>query len=198
MVKDDLIKKFITIYTRIERRCIHPQFSFPGGGKVYREMERFIERLEKEFGEISNSRIVDYCICLSHYRKDLKRAWKPSLSFGPKSIQRYIDFKGGKRYYEDQWLKENGLTRSKLEAIISNSTVHPFAQYIYIEAEEQTKKRAQKLKMGVLMCARSTLLYTPFSNACTYCDSNIECKDLTQKLYPELFRMRLERWQKAK
>lgn len=198
MVKDELIKKFVTIYTQIERKCLHPQFSFPGGGKVYREMEAFVDRLEKEFGEISNGRIVDYCICLVHYRRDLNRIWKPNLSFGPKSIERYIEFKGGKRYFEDQWLKENGLTRSELEAIISDNTTHPLAQYIYLESEEQTKKRAQKLKMGVLMCERSTLLYTPFSKSCTHCNSIIECKALTQKLYPELFRIRLERWQKTK
>ena len=53
MENEGLIKKFIKIYVEIERKCLHPQFSFPGGGKVTREMETFTKQLNDRFGEVS-------------------------------------------------------------------------------------------------------------------------------------------------
>lgn len=194
----ELIKKFVTVYTEIENKCLHPQFSFPGGGKVNREMETFIEQLQAEYGEISNSRIVDYCVCTAHYWKDLKRAWRPNISFGKKAIQRFIEFKNGKKYYEDKWLKENNLSRPMLESLIIDTSNHPLSKYIYLEAEEQTKIRAQKLNMFTFLCIRSTLLWSPFSQACSSCTSRDRCKEETKNLYPELYRIRLEKWQKKK
>lgn len=198
MENEGLIKKFTKVYVEIERKCLHPQFSFPGGGKVNREMEAFTRQLNDRFGEVSDSRVVDYCVCIAHYWRDLKRQWRPSFSFGPKAIQRYIDFKNGKRYYEDEWLKGHGLSRSYLESLIMDTSNHPLTRYVYMEAEEMTKARAQRIGAYVALCFKSTLLWSPFSPSCQKCERSDICKQYTNNVYPELYRIRLEKWQKKK
>lgn len=198
MGNEGLINKFTKVYTKIERKCLHPDFTFPGGGKVSREMETFTKLLLDKFGEVSDSRIVDYCVCLAHYWRDLKRQWRPSFSFGPKAIQRYIDFKNGKRYFEDDWLKDHGLSRSYLESLIMDTSNHPLAKYVYMEAEEVTKSRAQKIGAYMTLCDKSTLLWSPFSPSCQKCEQVDKCRQYTNNIYPELYRIRLEKWQKKK
>lgn len=198
MENEGLIKKFVKVYTEIERKCLHPQFSFPKGGKVSREMETFIKRFKDRFGDVSDSRVVDYCVCIAHFWRGLERQWNPNFSFGPKAIQRYVDFKNGKKYYEDSWLKEHGLSRSYLESLIMDTSNHPLAKYIYMEAEEVTKSRAQKIGAYIALCDKSTLLWSPFSPSCQKCEQRHKCKQYTNIVYPELYRIRLEKWQKKK
>lgn len=193
-----VIKKCIIIYQAITKKAYNNQKSFPGGGKDMRMMENFVNLLSKEYGNVSNERIVDYCVSLLHYRQDTPRTLTINLVFGKASIDKYKRFNKGKRFFEDKWLQEYGLERTQLLKLIKERTKHSLSKYIYIEAEDVTKSRSVKLWLGPSFCERTTTLFTPFSPICQDCKMKEECIENTKRLFPELYRIRMDKWQKMK
>ena len=62
--------------------------------------------------------------------------------------------------------------------------------------EETTKRRLLSTEAGYLVCALSTLMWTPFSPSCSKCAKAEPCRRRTQARYPELYRIRCEAWRK--
>lgn len=197
MDTEKLIKKFSHVFQEITRRAYDNQEPFPGGGQVHRSMVKFVTMMSKEYGEISDERVVDYCIALLHYRKGREYV-RINLVFGPKSIERYKGFSKGKRYFEDEWLESFGLSRGKLLAGIADRSRHNHSKYIYIASEDITKERAVTLGLAPFLCYRTSTMWTPFSPVCLKCGFQGECADETKRLFPEIYRLRKEEWQKNK
>ena len=100
------------------------------------------------------------------------------------------------RYREDRWLKSFGLSRHDLARAVEDRRSHPFGRFIYPEYEETTKRRLLSTEAGYLVCALSTLMWTPFSPSCSKCAKAEPCRRRTQARYPELYRIRCEAWRK--
>jgi hypothetical protein len=98
----------------------------------------------------------------------------------------------GMVFYEDEWLKEGGLSRDKLVNLIIDRSVHPLASLISTPAEETTKMRMHNVEVGYTLCQSATLGWTPTSPACGDCVFVDRCKANTRIKYPELFRLREE------
>ena len=165
MVTEERLKKQIKIvYTEIVRKAIDRTFKFPDGGKVDRQLSQFIQQFTKTFGKTA----------FSKYQQMSSKQ---------------------KTYAEDQWLKDVCLTRSYLNSLISiNKQAHPLAKYIYMPAEEGTKRRCVNTDIGLVICTTSTLMWSPFSATCQSCEKADECKLITEEKYPELYRIRIEEY----
>lgn len=174
-------------------------FNFPGGGLAEKAVKACFASLKKEYGEVSRERLVDFCVCqgyaMSGYGEEYHRRWKVTHSFGEKAVLRYGGSNKGRVYYENLWLKESGLSREGLAECITDRSLHPFSRFIYPEYEEHTKMRLLSTEAGYVICGLSTLLWTPFSPACLKCRLSGNCRKRTEKNFPELYRIRCERWQ---
>ena len=136
--------------------------------------------------------ISAYARCMPSYRGK----WNISHSFGRKAADRYLHSGKERRYWEDRWLKGFGLSRDSLIQVVENRCGHPFRRFIYPEYEEITKRRLLSSEAGYLVCALSTLMWTPFSPSCSKCAKADPCRRRTEARYPELYRIRCEAWWK--
>lgn len=195
-------KDYRKVFTLLMRQTGWPEFCFPGGGQSERVLTLCMSALEVHYGEVSRERLVDFCVCqgyaMSGYGKEYFCRWKVNHSFGEKAIARFVKGNAGRRYYENGWLKEHGLSRDFLLASIGESKEHPYERFIYPEYEEHTKRRLLSSEAGYWVCGLSTLLWTPFSPACGECAFSLACQRRTQMCLAELYRIRLEAWQKNK
>ncbi|MBR6130861.1 MAG: hypothetical protein IKQ20_03295 [Bacteroidales bacterium] len=191
MESEKWIKKITTVFTEIERRLVNPSFKFSQGGATSRTLANFINQFDKEFGAVTEERLVDFCICTAYAFRS-RESWTVKQAFGPSSIKRLKESKHGARYYEDQWLQEKALTREQLLQMIADRSEHPLAKYIYMPAEESTKRRLLNKKVGYAICQSSTLGWSPLSCACGNCEFINDCKKETELKYPELYRIRVE------
>lgn len=198
MELSDTIKKAKKIYTLIVRSLVDPSFQFPGGSGATKSVESFHNLLVKEYGEVTPERVVDFCVDAAYRYRDTQLYNQPKQVFGNVSFVKYKSKGKGLAYYQNQWLAEAGLSRDSLLATINVHRIHPFAQYIYPEAEEATKLRRLNTVLGFIICQKSTLGWTPFSKACSQCDFTKECSKDVQRKNPELYRLRTEEWQKNK
>lgn len=151
----------------------------------------FIDMMEKQYGHVTQERLVDYCIC-NIYAFRQRDTWNIKSIFGRAGIERLVNAKRGSKYYEDQWLSDMGLSRGKLILMISDKSVHPQAKYIYMASEEPTKIRMLNTETGYVICQTATLGWSPISETCSLCNYAEQCKIVTQKKFPELYRLRLE------
>lgn len=183
------------LFSMLMRITVEASFSMPGGRLSEKRIDDAMNHLARHYGEVGRERIVDYCVCqvyrLSGFGAGYLLKWKLSHSFGEKAVTRFVTRNVGQKYYEDRWLKSHGLTREKLLRHIEDRSVHPMYKFIYPEYEDITKHRAISSAVGYYICGVSTLLWTPFSEVCRECSKAESCKVRTQKLYPELYRLRV-------
>lgn len=186
------------VFTLLMRQAGWKDFCFPGGGLSERAVSGCLETLQKLYGEVGPERVVDFCVCqgyaISGYGEEYHNRWKVAHSFGNKAVSRFTKSNAARRYYEDCWLKEHGLSRNALLACIADRSEHPYHRFIYPEYEEHTKRRLLSTEAGYAVCALSTLLWTPFSPACRECKSEDDCQKRTKDIFPELYRIRCEEW----
>lgn len=194
--EERLIKQIKKIYTVIVIKMIDPTFTFPEGGKVNRQLLQFISDFSKTCGgTLNSSRMIDYCVFQIHKNRNaqFQRSLAPN-ALGKTALNKYKELSSkNKSYAEDIWLSENQLTRAYLNSLIIKKE-HPQSKYIYMPSEEGTKERGINTKAGFLICSISTLMWSPFSEACQQCNNAEMCKKETEKKYPELYRIRVEKY----
>jgi hypothetical protein len=183
------------------KASVSPALSLHGGGIARKTVSSCLDALEVlGKGEISRERIVDFCICqiyaIHKFDAEYLTKWNVSHSFGSKALQRFAQNHSRKRYYEDLWLAKNKLSRIGLLETFEDKREHPLAKFIYPEYEEGTKGRLHNTEAGFYICQLSTLLYTPFSPFCRKCNYAEKCTGILQKKYQELFRIRIEAYNK--
>ena len=194
----DAIKKTVIVYRAIMRAALPKAKDFGGGMKERAMMERYVSFLQNKYKTVTEERIVDYCISMAHYRRNTDPLFVTTVFCTP-SLVRYVEFDYQKKYFEDKWMEAHGLTRNGLIALIKNTSKHSLSRYIYMRAEDTTKRRSVERWLGPMFCERSTTMYSPFSPVCRdECKFASTCMIRTQQLYPELLRIRLEEWQKTK
>lgn len=202
MVSEErLIKQIKSIYTEIEKRLVDPSFKFPNGGATNKKLSKWIKDFSNLCGgDINSSRIVDYCIFQIHKNRNAQFQQKlaPNV-FGKTALDKYKQMSSReKAFMENQWLSEAQLTRAYLNSLISEQKQeHPQAKYIYMEAEESTKKRCLNTQVGYTICQISTLMWSPFSETCNMCTNAQDCMKETERKYPELYRIRIEKYGKG-
>ena len=190
--KSKLISRLFVLLVRLS---VQSTFAMPGGRLAEKQIDDALDYLTKHYGEVGLERIVDYCVCqvrqISEYGADYLPKWKLPHSFGRKALTRFVTRKPGQKYYEDRWLANFNLTREDLLREIEDRSVHPLFRFIYPDYEDSTKRRALSTEVGYYICGVSTLLWTPFSSVCRSCVKSKACKVRTQKLYPEIYRLRV-------
>lgn len=202
MEKNELrIKQTLLVFSTIIQTAINPSFKVSGGGKTVRVVEEWLTAMDKKFGEISGDRIVDYCVCQGYYISQLKDDYTEvnwdithSFSSSGRSFERYSNTKKQIKYYEDQWLLSNGMSRKQLSKNTTDTSKHPLSKYIYPLYEDRDKERLLSTDAGYFMCEKTSTLYTPFSPVCQKCTSQKLCIERTKLFYPELYRVRMEAW----
>lgn len=163
-----------------------------------------IERLDKLFPNgVSDGRIIDFIVYQIYRFRDMigvkDTRWNMTWCFSDNAVQKFkhqfLDASGkaGMLYYIDQWLEDGGLNRGMLEKMIKVQDKHRLAKLVYIQSEDCTKKRFLNTEMGLALCLQSTTGWSPQSPVCSSCTNSEKCKVITQKKYPELFRLRSEK-----
>lgn len=174
---------------------VYPGFTFSAGSASRRAVASCIRCLESS-GQPDAERMVDFCVCqvyaLSRFGEDYRSHWRASHSFGKRALRRYAESGREVRFYQDRWLRRNGLSRELLCELIRDRSFHPQAKFIYPQYEDRTKKRLAGTELGYYICGASTLLWTPFSPVCASCPKAAACQQRTRTLYPELYRIRVE------
>lgn len=195
MEKERQGKAIANVFTILMRTAVAPAFTFPKGGLAMRAVSSCLDALG---GEVSNERIVDFCICqvyaISRFEAVYLNRWRVSHSFGLKALERFAASRQASRYYEDRWLKRHGLSRDTLLSFIRDRREHPLFRYVFPRYEEATKKRVLNTTVGYYICGVSTLLWTPFSPVCRQCVHVESCRERTRINYPELYRIRTEEY----
>lgn len=193
MENEKKIEETIKVFTFLMKR-VFPAFKFTGSAAAQRAVASCLGRLETS-GCPDTERVVDYCVCqayaVSYFGEDYKSHWRVSHSFGKRAFRRFAGMKREVRYYQDQWLKRNELSREMLCELIRDRSCHPQAKFIYPQYEDRTKKRMLGTLLGYYICGASTLLWTPFSPVCTACPKAAACEQRTRTVYPELYRIRV-------
>lgn len=183
------------LFVLLMRITVQSTFAMPGGRLAEKQIDHALDYLTKHYGEVGLERMVDYCVCqvyrVSEFGADYLPRWKVSHSFGVKALTRFVTRKPGQKYYEDKWLARFKQTREDLLHEIEDRSVHPLFRFIYPDYEDSTKRRALSSVVGYYICGASTLLWTPFSKVCQSCTKSEACKIRTQKLYPEIYRLRV-------
>ena len=171
-------------------------FIFPAGGRAGRVLDACFDTL----APVSAERLADFCICqvfaISGFTADYRFRWDVTHSFGKRAVERYLHSDRQRRSHEDRWLKSFFLSRAGITALVEDRSRHPFERFIYPEYEETTKRRLLSTEAGYAVCGMSTLLWTPFSPSCRHCAHAGRCRRRTAALYPELYRIRCEAWNK--
>ena len=185
------------------KNTVDKDFVFPGGRIARHAVDSCMDSLETAIeSRLSHERIIDFCICqvyaVSGYTQIYRSRWNVSHSFGKKAMERFTRNTKGKRFYEDKWLANFGLSREKLSGLFKSRKEHPLAKFIYPEYEEVTKKRLHSSEVGFYICRISTLLWTPFSPVCRTCRNEQRCKEITSCKYAELYRIRNEEYNRNK
>ena len=188
MEKRERNNKCRRVFTLLMHETGWKDFIFPRGGLSERTVSSCLAVLEQHYGELGYA--------LNSYGVAYHCRWKVSHSFGKKAIMRFFESHAGRRYYENRWLKENGVSRCALQASIADRSTHPFQRFIYPEYEDHTKLRLLSTDAGFAVCGLSTLLWTPFSPACRKCQQSESCRQRTERCFPELYRLRLEAWER--
>lgn len=195
--EEKIVKNIIKVYTTIMKKAVDKNFAFPEGGRVKVKLSQFISKLNKEYGDVTAQRLVDYCVFQIHKNRSSK--YQSSLavnSFGDTGFSKYKEMANKrKNYAEDAWLSENELSRVELQSLIEINKEHPQAKYIYMESEEPMKKRFLGTLTGFFICCEGTLLWSPFSKCCNECALSDKCKIETAKRYPEIYRLRVEKYE---
>lgn len=191
MASERQIKQLQTVYAEIVRKLINPAFKFSQGGATIRTLNNFLDLFAKEFGSVTQERLVDFCVCTAYTYRD-RDSWTVKQVFGPSSLKRLRESKRGKVYYENEWLNTAQLSRGYLVNLIIDKTEHPQAKYIYVQSEEHTKHRLLNSDVGYMLCQASTLGWSPMSNSCKHCVFITQCRKETEVKYPELYRIRVE------
>ncbi len=190
-----LNKQAIRLFSYLMRKTLVPIFSFPGGKLAFDKVDACLASLAKEYGELGEQRLVDFCICqvytMYKFGEEYIPKWRLSHSFGDKALERFIKRKQGQKFFEDRWLKEYGLNRELLCEYIEDRSEHPYFKFIYPEYEEATKRRLLSSELGYYICGVSTLMWTPFSLSCQQCANAEKCEVRTQRIYPEIYRIRV-------
>lgn len=190
MANEKLTTSITTVYTEIMRRLIDPNFKFSQGGSTTKKIAKLLDILEKEFGTVTNERLVDFCVATAYFYKD--RPYTVGHLLGKSAVTRLKTKAHGSKFYEDRWLSKAQLSRSQLVDMIKDRSTHPHAKYIFMASEEGTKMRMLNVDVGYTICQLSTLGWSPLSPACQLCKFVKECKAETQRKYPELYRLRSE------
>lgn len=190
MEKERLTKQIKTVFTEIIRNLVSPTFKFSEGGATQKTLANFITKVDKEFGSVTAERLVDICIFAAYRFRDTR--WTVKTVFGQATINNFRNRKNGVKFYENKWLESKGLTRGYLVNLIADKREHPQVKYIYMPAEENTKKRYLGQRIGYLLCQSSTLGWSPLSEACCRCSFIRECQFETNRKYPEIYRLRIE------
>lgn len=192
-------KQISRLFVLLMRLTVQSTFAMPGGRLAEKHIDDALDYLSKHYGEVGLERVVDYCVCqtyrISEFGADYLTKWKVSHSFGNNAVNRFVTRKPGQKYYEDKWLARFKLTREDLLREIEDRNIHPLFKFIYPEYEDTTKRRALSSVVGYYICGASTLLWTPFSKVCRSCAKSEACKVRTQKLYPEIYRLRVAEYQ---
>lgn len=197
MEKNERNNLTVRIFSTLMKATVFPAFSFPGGGVAKRSVSSCLDSLEVLCkGEVSRERLVDFCICqiyaIHGFGIEYLKKWNVNHSFGNKALLRFSMNNSRKRYYEDMWLAKKNLSRQGLLETFRDKKEHPLVKFIFPEYEEGTKGRLHNTEAGFYICQLSTLLYTPFSSLCRNCKYAEECISILQEKYPELFRIRIE------
>lgn len=187
--------KFRRLFSYLLRRTLWPEFRFPGGAVAEQAAEACAAALQHTYGALSAERMAAFCICqgyaISGYGEEYRHRWRPAHSFGVKARERFDAATPAHRYYEDRWLRGHGLSREGLAAVVERRE-HPLQRFLFPAWEEPTKRRLLSTEAGYLVCGSSTLLWSPQSPACAGCLHGERCRERTQRLYPELYRLRCE------
>ena len=131
MERNDKTRVTVSLFETLVRRLIDASFRFPGGESGRRTVAACLELLRTHGGgELSDERIADFCICQVHAisRFDesyLSCRWMPSHSFGPKARERFAATTPVRRYHEDRWLQQAGLSRAALPLLLKDRREHP-------------------------------------------------------------------------
>lgn len=190
------IRNVKTVYTEIMKRIFDAEFSFPNGGQMDGRISKVIKNMTKMYGQCNENRIVDYCVFQLYRCRDSEYTKSLTLGmFGDTAFSKFERFGVKKRNSENQWLAEVGLSRDYLCSLIKKKE-HPFAKFVYMPSEEMTKMRKINTDVGFFICAISTLMWSPYSKACSICSNAERCKKETEKRYPELYRIRIEKYGK--
>jgi hypothetical protein len=203
MEKEEGNKYIKQVFSDLVRQTVSSSFKFPGGAVAERSLDACLSALkEKNRSFAGRDRMVDFCVCqvyvLSKYEENyLSGKWKVSHSFGKRALERFAGSTARSRYYEDQWLFKQGLSREKIQEGNRSRKKHPLSKFIFPEYEEVTKKRMSGKEVGFYICMVSTLLWTPFSPTCTRCLNAEKCKAATERKYGELYRIRLEEFSRT-
>lgn len=190
MENEKLTTNLITVYTEIMRRLIDPNFKFSQGGSTTKKIAKFLDIFKKEFGTVTNERLVDFCVATAYFYKD--RPYTAGHLVGKAAVTRLKTKAHGSKFYEDRWLSKVQLSRSQLLDMIKDRSTHPHAKYIFMPSEEGTKMRMLNVDVGFTICQLSTLGWSPLSPACQLCDFVEKCKTETERRFPELYRLRNE------
>lgn len=193
MKKDEIKEKAEKVFTFLYREGVSSSFRFPKGYGANILNSFADDLLKRENGMVSLGIVVDYCIHQAHLWRDADR-WKNfsiSWAFGKKGVDRFYNAKRGVRYYQDIWLKENNWSRDELKCKFVEFKEHPLKKFIYIDAEETTKKKMLNSDAGLALCITTTSLFSPKSNACNECRFNSQCEQILKTSNPELHRLRI-------
>lgn len=183
------------VFTLLMRKE-HAGFIFPAGPLACRTVEECLQALQRQYITLGRERIVDFCICqvyaLSSFGAEYLLRWRVSHSFGVKARKRYAAQTPVQEYFQDKWLRSHGLSRGGLRSLFADRSHHPLYKFLFPEYEERTKGRLCGTEAGFHVCRMSTLLWTPFSAVCSRCTFSSPCREITQRRYHELYRLRLE------
>lgn len=204
MQEDNKAHKVVQMFEYLVKNAIREDYALPATPAVVHDFRRGLMRMKVMFGIdlMSDERIINFFTYQVYRFRDLIEnpsanwsvIWCVSDNACEKYRRQFIDSEGksGMRYFIDQWLTDNGVSKERLMAIIAPPKKNSMRQFVYMPSEEPVKMRFHNTSNGLLLCLGSTTGWSPKSAACGSCINVDKCKKETSLRYPELYRIRFE------
>lgn len=200
MESQDKVIRVIRLTTALVKKTIDSKWTFPSGRYGNAVIEDGLKRMKVlvPFGKLYDGIIVDFIVYQIYYYRDnisADKRWKITWCFSKKAVERYQrqfqskNGKAGMRYYIDRWLSDYRISRDELSAMLTPQQ-HSLQRFVYMESEENVKKRFLNTEFGLMNCNMATTGWSPKSKACQACNDKEKCITITRRKFPELVRLR--------
>lgn len=187
-----MLKEFIIEAYEVFSRRLHniPQFVFEPSERELKQIENFIDLLEKRYHKSSLGRTFLYNFISFNYEywSDLDHKAKKRIPLnwiiGKKSIERWVNRTEDDLYHSQKYVSERGIHVGLIKAGTEKRSddVTQLKRY-----EETEKKRYHNTGLGMTNCIETTTLYNHRSVHCLSCNKRSQCKKLLKDNYPKIY-----------
>lgn len=164
----------------IQKTSSCSKFTIPNDYDTEQLFSNIILQIYDIYGSVITDRLVDFAVFVEYtFREERPRfigfLTQLQQKYSEQSVDRYRLRHGGMMYYEDEWLKKYGLSRSTLKALEGVPRISELPP-LDTTFEDAARRRFLNTTMGYVYCHSHSSGWEPRSMVCPKCMFSERCK----------------------